>query len=209
MNNTVPKRLRKEASGPSEPAEVDYQNMHAIVAMQNIQLGKAVMHFLRDNQVGSCVLAPNVTKAIDLMHKNKANLFFVDYEIPHYGGVDFVKFIRMCEGPVSEAFVVMVIGSPDLDKVCAARDCGSHEILGLPLTTKLMSTRLSHMISNPKPFVRHPVYTGPCRRRERVRIYHGEERRRENAPKTVKPRPKRKHTPEQEWPAHSRRNMAG
>jgi len=195
----------------SRSQEIDYRNMHAIVAMQNIQLGKAVMHFLRDNQIGSCVMATTAQKAIEHMHKNRASLFFVDYELPNLGGVDFVKFLRMCDGPVSEAFVVMVISAPDIDKVGAARDCGSHEILGLPLTTKLMNTRLTHMIGKPKPFIRHPAYTGPCRRRERVKIYHGEDRRSKKTA-SVQMAPQRQasvRSSEAEWPAQSKRRTAG
>jgi len=72
---------------------------------------------------------------------------------------------------------VMVIPSPDKEKVMTARDGGCHEILGLPLTAKLLTTRLNHMIGNPKPFIRAQTYIGPCRRREVVQIYHGAERR--------------------------------
>ena len=180
MNSVMTKRPVGSGNKAKLPNKIDYGSIHAVIAMANVQLGRAVWHFLQDNGVGSCVMTTTAQKAVEHILCNKATLFFVDYELPDFGGVDFVKFLRICEGPVSEAFVVMVIPSPNLEKVSAARDGGSHEILGLPLTTKLMEARLLSMIGNPKPFIRHPAYTGPCRRREVVQIYHGEERRGSN-----------------------------
>lgn len=162
------------------PTKIDFSAMHALIAMSNYQLGRTVWHFLRDEGVGSCMMVTNTQDAVSRMHTNRFNLFFVDYDLPEFGGVDFVKFLRLCDGPISEAFVVIVIPSPDKDKVMAARDGGAHEILGLPLTAKLMNTRLYHMVENPKPFIRCPSYIGPCRRREVVTIYHGTERRKQS-----------------------------
>ena len=56
-----------------------------------------------------------------------------------------------------------------------------NEILGLPLTAKQLEARLNHIYLHPKPFVRCPTYIGPCRRREKMQVYHGVERRK-NAP---------------------------
>lgn len=161
-----------------QPKDIDYGELHALIAMSNYQLGRSVWHFLRDEGVGSSMVVSSTREAVFRMQSNRFNLFFVDYDLPDFGGVDFCKFLRLCDGPVAESYVVMVIPSPNMDKVMAARDGGSHEILGLPLTAKLMRTRLGHMIGNPKPFVRCSSYIGPCRRREVVKIYHGQERRR-------------------------------
>lgn len=154
-----------------------YASLHALIALSNKQLSRTVWHFLKDQGIGSCQVAATSEEATSRMLQKKFSLIFVDYDLPNMGGVDFIRFLRMCDGPISEAFVVMIIGAPNQNKVVAARDGGVHEILGLPLTAHLLDVRLSHMISRPKPFIRRPSYTGPCRRRENVRIYHGTERR--------------------------------
>lgn len=160
-----------------QKTRVDYSRFNALIAMSNDQLGRTVWHFLRDQGIGSCMMVTSAKDAVARMQTNRFNLFFADYELPEFGGVDFVKFLRLCDGDWAEAFAVMVIPAPDKGKVMAARDGGCHEILGLPLTAKLLTSRLDHMISKPKPFIRCATYIGPCRRREVVRIYHGDERR--------------------------------
>lgn len=161
----------------------DYGAMNALVALSNAQLGRTIWHFLREQGIGGGRLVTSARDAVVRMEQARFSLFFVDYELPEFGGVDFIKFIRMCDGPMAEAFVVMVIPTPDRQKVVSARDAGAHEILGLPLTAKLLHSRINHMIGNPKPFVRAPSYIGPCRRREVVKIHHGVERRATNRPR--------------------------
>ncbi|WP_417462529.1 response regulator [Kordiimonas sp.] len=165
-------------------SKLDYGAMNALVALSNAQLGRTIWHFLREQGIGGGRLVTSARDAVARMEQARFSLFFVDYELPEFGGVDFIKFIRMCNGPVAEAFVVMVIPTPDKQKVVSARDAGAHEILGLPLTAKLLHSRMNHMIGNPKPFIRAPSYIGPCRRREVVKIHHGVERR-------SSPRPRR------------------
>lgn len=155
--------------------------LHALIALSNKQLSRTVWHFLKDQGIGSCQIAATSEEATSRMLQKEFSLIFVDYDLPNMGGIDFIRFLRMCDGPLSEAFVVMIIGAPNQGKVVDARDAGVHEILGLPLTAHLLEVRLSHMIGKPKPFIRHPSYTGPCRRRENVRIYHGTERRKPTA----------------------------
>ncbi len=160
-----------------QTGKIDFSKLNALIAMSNNQLGRSVWHFLRDEGIGSCQMVTSAKDAVARMQTNRFNLYFVDYDLPDFGGVDFVKFLRLCDGPIAEAFAVIVIPAPDKEKVMAARDGGCHEILGLPLTAKLLMSRMTHMIGNPKPFIRAQTYIGPCRRREAVRIYHGAERR--------------------------------
>lgn len=159
------------------PKKVDYSSLNALIAMSNKQLGRTVWHFLRDSGVRAIKVVTTAEDATSRMLASNFSLIVVDHDLPEMGGVDFIRFLRMCEGPLSEAFAVMVVPAPSQEKVMAARDAGVHEILGLPLTTSLLNRRLSHMLEKPKPFIRHPSYTGPCRRREVVKIYHGIERR--------------------------------
>jgi DNA-binding response OmpR family regulator len=161
--------------------KVNYASHNALVALSNVQLGRTIWHFLREQGIGGGRLVTSARDAVVRMEQTRFSLFFVDYELPEFGGVDFIKFIRMVDGPMSEAFVVMVIPNPSREKVWAARDAGAHEILGLPLTAKLLHARLDHMIGNPKPFIRAASYIGPCRRREVVKIHHGVERRKDTA----------------------------
>lgn len=156
---------------------IDYRAMKVLVALSNKQLGETIRHYLKDSGVGQVQLVDSLKEALHRMQAFQFTHFFLDFDFGDHGGADFAKFIRMCDGQVSEAPIVMIMPSPSKDKVFAARDAGVNEILGLPLTAKQMDARLQHLGAHPKPFVRATTYIGPCRRREAMQVYHGKERR--------------------------------
>ena len=159
-------------------SSVDYRAMHVLVALSNKQLGETIWHYLKDSGVGMVQLVDSPKEAVRRLHDFTFTHFFIDFDLGEHGGVDFAKFIRMCDGTVAEAPIVMIMPAPSAEKVYAARDGGVNEILGLPLTAKQIDARLLHMARHPKPFVRANVYIGPCRRREVMQVWHGQERRR-------------------------------
>jgi len=163
---------------------VDYRAMKVLVALSNKQLGETIWHYLKDSGVGQVQLVDTMKEAVHRMQAFQFTHFFLDFDFGDHGGADFAKFIRMCDGAVSEAPIVMIMPAPSKEKVFAARDAGVNEILGLPLTAKQMDTRLQYLSSQPKPFVRAATYIGPCRRREAMQVFHGKERRR-SAPSSV------------------------
>ena len=78
---------------------VDYGALTALVAFSNAQLGQTVWHFLRDQGVGGGRLVTSTRDAVARMEQGRFSLIFVDYDLPDFGGADFVKFVRMCDGP--------------------------------------------------------------------------------------------------------------
>ncbi len=169
---------------------VDYRAMKVLVALSNKQLGETIWHYLKDSGVGQVQLVDTMKEAVHRMQAFQFTHFFLDFDFGDHGGADFAKFIRMCDGQVAEAPIVMIMPAPSKDKVFAARDSGVNEILGLPLTAKQMDARLQHISAQSKPFVRSSTYIGPCRRREVMQVFHGKDRRRAPAgAKAVRQRP--------------------
>lgn len=122
--------------------------------------------------------------AMDAMVERDYDLFIIDAAIPMSlaqpairGGMDFIRFLRMCEGRVGEAPVVFLrsrIGDRDLIEVQAevarARDAGANCVLTHPLTAQKFDEQVIPEFENPRPFLRLPGYTGPCRRRQQVAV---------------------------------------
>ncbi|TNE62411.1 MAG: hypothetical protein EP335_12530 [Alphaproteobacteria bacterium] len=158
-------------------ARLEFERMRVLIALSNPQLAEFILHYLKDNRVGAVQLAQSTPVALNRLKDGRFTHFFLDYEFGDRGGADFARFMRVMDGPMAEAPIMMIIPNPDRAKVFSARDSGVNEILGLPLTAKLLQTRLAHMTNNPKPFIRAPGYIGPCRRRDPAQIYHGDERR--------------------------------
>ncbi|WP_262690783.1 response regulator [Kordiimonas aestuarii] len=156
---------------------MNYSAMHALVALSNKQLGETLWHYLKEFGAGTVQLVSTPEDAEHRMSEFTFTHFFIDYDLGVNGGDDFAKFIRMCDGPMAEAAIVMIMPQPSADKVYGARDGGVNEILELPLTARQLYSRLKYIAAHPKPFVRAGAYIGPCRRREAMNVYHGTERR--------------------------------
>lgn len=142
-----------------------YQNDQALVAHPNPQLAGYLRQYLREKGFGSTIVAGHSIHAVKSLNILKTRLIIVDYDLMEFGGPDFVRFIRLCEPPLQEAAVCVTIANPNRDKVLAARDAGANEIIALPLTQEALSKKVTNALDNPAPFIRHPAYTGPCRRR--------------------------------------------
>ena len=156
---------------------IPFGKLNVLIAMQNRQLGEFIRKVLRDGGAENIQRAIEVPHALKLMRSKNVNLFFVDYDFSEHGGPDFVKFIRLTDGDMSEAPVVMILPQPSKKTVMECRDAGVNEILALPVTGNLVESRLKHIYAQPKPFIRSASYIGPCRRREQMKAYHGVERR--------------------------------
>jgi DNA-binding response OmpR family regulator len=154
-----------------------FENVSALIALSNPQLMGILYYFLNGIGVGNVMTARTSLDALRQVEQNEFGICFVDYDIDDMGGPDLVRFIRTCSNKSAFSKIFTVIKSPDQTKVYAARDAGTHDILGLPLTTGLLKNRLYHLLHNPKPFVDTVSYVGPCRRLEKPVVYSGEERR--------------------------------
>jgi two-component system chemotaxis response regulator CheY len=159
---------------------VDYGSMRALVALSNKQLAEYIWHFLKDNGAQQVQLVHHSKDAVSRMRDFKFTHFFVGHHLEEFGGCDFTRFIRMCNGEVAEAPVIMVMSNPDREKVIDARDSGVSEIMSVPFTGKQMEQRLEHLASRPKEFVRTSTYIGPDRRRAHSDNYRGGERRKDS-----------------------------
>ncbi len=159
-----------------------FDNVSALIAISNPQLMGILYYFLNGIGVGGVMTARTSLDALRQIENNEFGIVFVDYDLGDMGGPDLVRFIRTCGNTTAYSKVFTVIKSPNREKVYAARDAGTHDILGLPLTTGLLKNRLHHTLENPKPFIDSASYVGPCRRLDKPTIYSGYERRSTDVP---------------------------
>lgn len=164
------------------PSASPYENAQALIAHPNVQLARFLRQYLREKGFGTTVVANHSTHAVKNLSQSKTRLVLVDYDLLEFGGADFVRFVRLCEAPLQEAAVCVTIAKPNRDKVLAARDAGANEIIALPLTQEALDRKVTNALENPAPFIRHPAYTGPCRRRTSLEEWGGVERRKGTSP---------------------------
>lgn len=160
-----------------QDSPVDYGAMKALIALSNKQLAQFIWHFLRSNGVHQAQVVGHSTEAVNRMVETEFTHMFVCHELEAFGGCDFTKFVRMCDGKVSEAHVILVMSNPNREKVLEARDAGVSEVLCVPFTNKQLERRLEHIVQEPREFIRAATYIGPCRRRGFESEYLGVDRR--------------------------------
>ncbi|MEX0299710.1 MAG: hypothetical protein AB3N28_11625 [Kordiimonas sp.] len=158
---------------------VNYEAMQVLVAISNKQLAEYVWHFLKDNGAHNVQVVHHSRDAVMRMTSTLFTHFILGHHLDDAGGPDFTRFIRMCEGPVSEAPVLMIMSNPSTGKVVECRDSGVNEVMVTPITGKLLEMRLHHMAVRPKKFIRSATYIGPDRRRPNAPLFEGVDKRKD------------------------------
>ncbi len=158
-------------------AGVAFGAMRALVALSNKQLAEYIWYFLRENGAGMVQQVHHSNDALKRIQQENFTHLFVGHHLEDIGGSEFTKFVRMANGPLAKAEILMIISEPDREKIVTARDSGVSEILTLPLTGKQLKQRLNHSAGNSRDFIRSNAYLGPCRRRSFNPNFKGRERR--------------------------------
>jgi len=136
-------------------------------------------NFFESQRATELICANSMYAAVDLMLEHDFSMFVVDGQLLYaqdrdrarVAGPDFVRFIRMCEGAVSEVPVIFLRtenGHQNLFEANAeieqARDAGANGILPQPFDADRFDATVRPILLAPRPFVRSQGYVGPCRR---------------------------------------------
>jgi len=157
-----------------------FETIRALVAVSTEEISEQVSTCLSAHGIKDIQMAFTMYQAVSLMHDYDFNMFVVDGRLlvssnpnkVRVAGVDFVRFIRMCEGPVSEAHVLFLRSDRHPDGMLAAnsefneaREGGASCVLAQPLTDEKFERYVQPLLENPPAFIRERSYTGPCRRK--------------------------------------------
>jgi two-component system, chemotaxis family, chemotaxis protein CheY len=110
------------------------------------------------------------------------DIIICDLNMDPIDGLEFTKMLRTAnDSPGAFIPVIMMTGHTERSKVTAARDAGINELVAKPISAKTLLERIVSVIDRPRPFVKSPSYSGPCRRRGTPKDYKGPFRRRGDA----------------------------
>jgi two-component system, chemotaxis family, chemotaxis protein CheY len=125
------------------------------------------------------VTAKSPVEALGVLKEKSVDVVITEWTLRPLAGGAFIRHIRSLEGIRNPQLPVIVLtASSDLETVAAARDAGANEFLMRPLNLERLLARLTHAMSQPRPFVRAKTYIGPDRRRKE-RPFDGPDRRNE------------------------------
>jgi CheY-like chemotaxis protein len=123
----------------------------------------------------------SASDALNEVSDRKPSLIFTDLSMEDMDGIEFTRALRRrTRASESEIPIVMVTGHTERQHIERARDAGVNEILAKPITVGGLTNRIEEIVLRPRPFVRTPVYIGPCRRRRYNPNYAGPWRRKED-----------------------------
>ncbi|WP_262691942.1 response regulator [Kordiimonas aestuarii] len=151
-------------------------DLRVLIALENGQAAIGARAVFKEQRAAHIVVADNNRAAMEHMKTTSFNLVLLEDTFPEVGGLDFCRFIRFQNAPVSVAPIMYAIKEPDRKKVIEARDAGVNKMLAMPFTTASLIKNLDSILVQPKPFIRVTGYYGPCRR-SGVAPYKGPERR--------------------------------
>jgi len=159
--------------------------LKALVALSDVESIAMVNTVLSNRGISDIFYAMCTHDAIDAMVETRFDLFIVDARVPVtlkravilHGGIDYIRFIRMCEGAISEATVVFLRSQTNVQnlleahaEIVSAKDAGASCVLAQPFTEKKFDSEVVPLVIKPRSFIRSLHYTGPCRRRRSTNV---------------------------------------
>lgn len=159
--------------------------LKALIALSDKDVANSAATILMDRGAEKVFQAECTQAAICEMVETEFNFFIVDSRVPVsmerdtilYGGIDYIRFIRICEGPVSESTVVFlrylnssqnVIES--LDEIEEAKNAGANVVVSAPLSMEKFEHDVLPCFEKPSRFIRSTCYIGPCRRNKKKAV---------------------------------------
>jgi len=154
------------------------EDLRVLIAMDNGQAALGARAVFKEQKVATVQVAEGKQDALQKMQATAFNLLLIEDTFSDLGGIDFVRFVRMTNSPVSVAPIIFAMKDPKKETVIQARDAGVNKMVIMPFTTAGLLKNLAEIMLHPRPFVRVTGYSGPCRRLQ-SRSHKGPERRRE------------------------------
>lgn len=157
-----------------------YKTEKTLVAVSDKGMVADIGNVLLEKGIEDFHVVHSMYEAVDLMLEHSFSCFVIDGQLlissdkykQRLAGVDFVRFIRMCDGPVSEASVIFLRSTGSVQnlleaqaEIADARDSGASCIVSQPLTSHKFNEIIEPNLAQNRTFIRTANYVGPCRRR--------------------------------------------
>lgn len=153
------------------------KDLRVLIALANGQAAEGARAVFKEQGADRNQIAEGKRDALELMNNTAFNLLLVEDTFSDLGGIDFVRFVRMMNAPISVAPIIFAMKEPDREKVIEARDAGVNKMIIMPFTTASLLKNLKDIMVSPTPFIRVTGYSGPCRRKQNIAISRPDRRK--------------------------------
>jgi len=125
------------------------------------------------------------TEVLEILKCNEIDVMVCDLLMQPMDGLNVVRLVRQApDSPNTMLPIIMLTGCADAAHVTEARDAGVNAFIVKPVSLKVLLSRLTQVLKNPRPFTQTEAYVGPDRR-NREEAFEGPDRRAQNAPQGV------------------------
>lgn len=155
-------------------------DLRVLIAMANGQAAIGARAVFKEQGATSFVVVESNREAAEQMKARHFNMMLVEDTFPDLGGIDFCRFVRMQNAPISVAPIIYAMKDPSRETVVQARDAGVNKMVVMPFTTAGLLKNLDDILAHPKPFIRVTGFYGPDRRLQNG-VYSGPERRKKQS----------------------------
>jgi YesN/AraC family two-component response regulator len=139
-----------------------FATIKVLVVDDEHYMRKVVRTLLMSLGVRSIYEAADGLSALDLIRTTAPHIVIVDLQMPGLDGRGFVRMVRSPETfPYPDIPIIMLTGHGERSRVLEAMECGIHEFLLKPVSSKALADRLTAVINNPRKLVRRGDYYGP------------------------------------------------
>jgi YesN/AraC family two-component response regulator len=129
---------------------------------------KVVRTLLLSIGVRTVYEAPDAMAGLDVIRTAAPHVVIVDWQMPGLDGRGFVRMVRSPDTfPYPDIPIIMLTGHSERSRVVEAMQCGVHEFLLKPVSSKALADRLTAVLNNPRKLVRNGDYYGPEPRKSR------------------------------------------
>jgi DNA-binding response OmpR family regulator len=139
-------------------------DLRVLIAMENGQAAIGARAVFKEQGAEAFAVVENNREAIERIRTQTFNLLLVEDSFPDIGGIDFCRYIRFLNSPLSVAPIIYAMKEPSRESVMEARNAGVTKMVVMPFTTASLVKNLDSILSAPRPFIRVTGYYGPCRR---------------------------------------------
>lgn len=110
--------------------------------------------------------ASDGAEAFKIMNNWDTDIVLTDWVMSPVDGLEFTKQVRGSQRPEQRFLPIIFVSAHSENwRVAQARDAGATEYILKPITVNKVLSRISRVISDPRPFIQSPDYFGPDRRR--------------------------------------------
>jgi len=139
-------------------------DLRVLICMANGQAAIGARAVFKEQGAASYIVVDNNREALERMKADSFNLVLIEDTFPDVGGIDFSRYIRFLNAPLSVAPIVYAMKEPSRETVMEARNAGVTKMIVMPFTTASLVKNLESILDDPQPFIRVTGYYGPCRR---------------------------------------------